>query len=149
MVVITGEPRHALVVFGAGRKLELLAMEVTVAVPAASPPASFPASARPIELTLPASCAITASYRHGDEQGNTWYVQCGAGKVNVSVPWDATHQGWTLIGNDAPNGTYLLQRGALWMQIFFRRDGPGIEDPFGILQTYRPLAFSPAPRPTP
>ena len=149
MVVITGEPRRALVVFGGDRKLELLTMEVPVAAPAASPLPSFPTSARPLELTLPASCAVTSSYRHGDDLGNTWYVQCGAGKVNVSVPYDATHQGWTLIGNDAPDGTYLLQRGRLWMQIFFRRDGPGIEDPFGILQTYRPLVFSPAPRPTP
>jgi len=149
MVVITGEPRRALVVFGGDRKLELLTMEVPVAAPAASPLPSFPANAWPLEFTLPASCAVTSSYRHSDELGNTWYVQCGAGKVNVSVPSEATRQGWTLIGNDAPDGTYLLRKGALWMQIFFRRDGPGIEDPFGILQTYRPLVFSPAPRPTP
>jgi len=149
MVVITGDPRRTLVVFGQDRKLELLTMDVPAAVPAASPPPSFPATAQPLELTLPASCQIVSSYRHTDEQANTWYVQCGAGKVNVAVPSEATQQGWTLIGNDAPDGTYVLHKGALWMQIFFRRDGPGIEDPLGILQTYRQLVFNPAPRPTP
>jgi hypothetical protein len=152
MVVITGEPRRALVVFGKSQKLELLTMEVPVAAPAASA-AAFPMSARPLELTLPPSCAIVSSYRHTDDSGNTWYVQCGVGKVNVSVPGDAVSQGWTLIGADAPDGTHLFHKGTLWMQIFFRRDGAGINDPFGILQTYRTLtldaSISPAPRPTP
>jgi hypothetical protein len=153
MVVITGEPRRALVVFGEGQKLELLTMEVPVSAPATPAVAPFPTSARPLELTLPPSCAIVSSYRHTDGSGNTWYVQCGAGKVNVSVPGDAASQGWTLVAADAPDGTHLFHKGALWMQIFFRRDGAGIEDPFGILQTDRTLTpgapVSPAPRPTP
>jgi hypothetical protein len=152
MVVITGEPRRALVVFGESQKLELLTMDVSVAA-ATSAAAAFPTSARPLELTLPAGCAITSSYRHPDDLGNTWYVQCAASQVNVSVPGDAARQGWTLLGADAPDGTHLFHKGALWMQIFFRRDGGGINDPFGILQTYRTLSLgapiSPGPRPTP
>ena len=153
MVVITGEPRRALVVFDGQRKLDLLTMHVAVATPAASPLPPFPTNARPLELVLPPSCAVTSSDRHTDGLGNTWYVQCGVGKINVSVPGEAVRQGWILIGADAPDGTHLFHKGALSMQIFFRRDGAGIADPFGILQTYRPLAaptaVSPAPRPTP
>ena len=150
MVVITGEPRHSLVVFDAhrGMKLELLTM--LVGSDAKQPaPASFPQTARPLDLTLYPSCQIVSSYRHTDERGNTWYVQCGAGKVNVGIPGEAVRQGWTFIGGDRPDGMQIFQKGALWMQIFYRRDGPGIEDPFGILQTYVPIAPSPAPRPTP
>ena len=149
MVVITGEPRRALVVFGKSQKLELLTMEVPVAAPSTPVVAAFPMSARPLELTLLPSCAIVSSYRHTDDSGNTWYVQCGVGKVNVSIPGDAVSQGWTLLGAEAPDGMQLLHKGALWMQISYRRDGAGINDPFEILQTYRPLVFSPAPRPTP
>jgi hypothetical protein len=153
MVVIIGTPRRALVVLGEGQKLELLTMEVSVSSPAAPAVGAFPVSARPLDLTLPASCAMTSSHRHADDLGNTWYVQCGAGKVNVSVPGDAASQGWTLVGADAPDGTHLFHKGSLWMQIFFRRDGAGIEDPFGILQTYRTLTpgapVTPGPRPTP
>jgi hypothetical protein len=152
MVVITGEPRRALVVFGEGQKLALLTLDVSVTA-AATPAAAFPTSARPLELTLPANCAVVSSDRHPDDLGTTWYVQCAASKVSVSVPGDAAHQGWTLIGADAPDGTHLFHKGALWMQIFFRRDGGGINEPFGVLQTYRTLslgaAISPGPRSTP
>jgi len=149
MVVITGEPRRALIVYGNSQKLELLTMQVTVTVPTSTGVAAFPTSPRPLDLVLPQSCAIVSSYRHTDDLGNTWYVQCGAGKVNVAIPGEAVRQGWVFLGGDRPDGTQFFQRGALWMQIFYRRDGPGIEDPFGILQTFRPLAPSPAPRPTP
>ena len=139
--------------FGESQKLELLTLDVSVPTAATPAVAPFPTSARPLELTLLASCAITSSYRHPDDLGNTWYVQCGAGKVNVSVPGDAARQGWTLIGADAPDGTHLFHKGALWMQIIFRADGAGINDAFGVLQTYRTLslrpAVSPGPRPTP
>jgi len=152
MVVITKEPRRALVVFGEMQKLELLTMEVSVPT-AATPAVAFPTSARPLELTLPAGCDVTSTYRHPDDLGNTWYVQCAASKVNVSVPGDAARQGWTVIGADAPDGTHLFHKGMLWMQIIFRRDGPGINDPFGVLQTYRTIslgtAVSPGLRPTP
>ena len=149
MVVITGEPRRALVVYGNNQKLELLAMQLTVPAPTSTPTTAFPTSPRPVDLVLPQSCVITSSYRHTDDLGNTWYVQCGAGKVNVSVPGDAVRQGWVFLGGDRPDGMQFFQRGKMWMQIFYRRDGPGIEDPFGILQTFRPLAPSPVPRPTP
>jgi len=149
MVVITGEPRRALIVYGNSQKLELLTMQVTVTAPTSTGVAAFPTSPRPLDLVLPQSCAIVSSYRHTDDLGNTWYVQCGAGKVNVATPGEAVRQGWVFLGGDRPDGTQFFQRGALWMQIFYRRDGPGIEDPFGILQTFRPLAPSPAPRPTP
>ena len=155
MVVITGEPRYSLVVFDGQRqmKLELLTMTVganSKAAPSGTPvPSVFPEVARPIDLVLYPSCQITSTYRHADELGITWYVQCGAGKVNVGIPGEAVRQGWIFIGGDTPDGTQRFQKGALWMQIFYRRDGPGIEDPFGILQTYRPLIVTPAPRPTP
>jgi hypothetical protein len=149
MVVITGEPRRALIVYGNSQKLELLAMQMTDPVPTSTPITAFWTSPRPVDLVLPQSCVITSSYRHSDDVGNTWYVQCGAGKVNVSIPGEATRQGWVFLGGDQPDGMQFFQRGKVWMQIFYRRDAPGIEDPFGILQTYRPLAPSPAPRPTP
>ena len=149
MVVITGEPRRALIVYGNSQKLELLTMQVTVPAPTSTPITAFWTSPRPLDLALPQSCAIVTSYRHTDDLGNTWYVQCGAGKVNVGIPGEAVRQGWVFLGGDQPDGMQLFQRGKVWMQIFYRRDGPGIEDPFGVLQTYRPLAPSPAPRPTP
>jgi hypothetical protein len=155
MVVITGEPRYSLVVFDGQRhmKLELLTMMVganSKAASSATPvPSAFPQTARPLDLVLYPSCQITSTYRHTDELGVTWYVQCGAGKVNVSIPGEAVRQGWVFLGGDQPYGMQVFQRGKVWMQIFYRRDAPGIEDPFGILQTYRPLAPSPAPRPTP
>ena len=148
MVVITGQPRRTLMVFGESQKLELLTMEVPVAS-APPAPSAFPQVTRPIDLVLYPSCQITSTYRHTDELGVTWYVQCGAGKVNVGIPGEAVRQGWIFMGGDAPDGTQRFQKGALWMQIFYRRDGPGIEDPFGILQTYRPMVVTPAPRPTP
>lgn len=150
MVVITGEPRHSLVVFDdqRGMKLDLLTMMVG-ADPKQPLPATFPQATRPLDLILYPSCQIVSSSRHTDERGSTWYVQCGAGKVNVAMPGEALRQGWIFIGGDRPDGMQIFQKGALWMQIFYRRDGPGIEDPFGILQTYVPIALSPAPRPTP
>jgi hypothetical protein len=150
MVVITGEPRHSLVVFDGqrGMKLELLTMLVGPD-PKQPLPATFPQATTPLDLVLYPSCQIVSSYRHTDERGNTWYVQCGAGKVNVSVAGEAVRQGWIFIGGDRPDGMQIFQKGPLWMQIFYRRDGPGVEDPFGILQTYVPIAPSPAPRPTP
>ena len=149
MVVITGEPRRALIVYGNNQKLELLTLQVTVPAPMSTPITAFWTSPRPVDLVLPPSCTITSSYRHTDDLGNTWYVQCGAGKVNVGIPGEAVRQGWVFLGGDQPYGMQFFQRGKVWMQIFYRRDGRGIEDPFGILQTYRPLAPSPAPRPTP
>lgn len=149
MVVITGEPRRTLVVFGQGQKLELLTMEVPVSAAPSPAPTTFPQVARPLDLVLYPSCQIVSTYRHIDELGITWYVQCGAGKVNVGIPGEAVRQGWIFMGGDTPDGTQRFQKGALWMQIFYRRDGPGIEDPFGILQTYRAMVVTPSPRPTP
>jgi hypothetical protein len=149
MVVISGDPRRTLTVFGQSQKLELLTMEVPAAAAPSPGPSTFPQVARPLDLVLYPSCQVVSTYRHTDELGITWYVQCGAGKVNVGIPGEAVRQGWIFMGGDAPDGTQRFQKGALWMQIFYRRDGPGIEDPFGILQTYRAMVVTPAPRPTP
>jgi hypothetical protein len=100
----------------------------------------FPQTDRPIDLTLPAMCAIESAGRHSDDLGMTWRAQCGSAAANRAVAPDAITQSWNLFAGNPPIGVGIqnYSKNGLWMQIAYRLDGPAFSDAFVIVQTLRP-----------
>jgi hypothetical protein len=99
----------------------------------------FPRTDRPIELTLPLTCAIQGADGHNDDLGMTWRIQCGSAPANLDVAPAAITQGWRLADGNPPIGVGIqnYRKDDLWMQIAYRLDGPAFADAFVIVQTLR------------
>ena len=110
--------------------------------PLATAPASasttlvFPTTERPLDMALPATCAVEIAGRHSNGLGMTWRIQCGSASANRAIADAAIAQGWHLLDGNPPIGVGLQNytKGALWMQIAYRLDGPALADPFTLVQ---------------
>jgi hypothetical protein len=114
----------------------------TAAAPRSPLVPMFPRTDRPLDLTLPSTCAIATAGRHDDDLGMTWRIQCGSADANLAVAAAANAQGWKLFDGNPPIGVGMqnYSKNEVWMQIAYRLDGPAFADPFVIVQTLRPGA---------